>query len=131
MKLKFKNQEGIALLLAVIIISAAALMIATTVLVSSLDKSKASLHNEKTTEIFNGTDGCVEEALIALNNDPGYTGENLTIENVSCTITVSGTGDDRTINVVSTQDTIYSREVEVEVDMSGDFEITSWREITN
>lgn len=128
----FKNQRGVSTLLMVIVISAVALMIAMSSTLAGIDGSQMDLKQSKSIETFTATDGCVEEALIKLNGDrEGYIGENLTVGDVSCTITVTGAGDSRTINVTSTHDGTYTREIEVEVDWSSGFQMTSWQEITD
>ena len=126
-----KNKKGISVLITVIIISAVTLTVALSTTLIGIDETQIGLYQHKALETFTASDGCAEEALIKLHNDNFYNGENLLIGDVSCTITVNGAGDNRTINVVSVHDAIYAREIELEVNLAGTFSVTSWQEITN
>lgn len=130
--IKTNQKQGVSTLLMVIVISAVALIIAVTAALKGIDETQTGLHQRKSIETFTATDGCLEEALIKLNGDrTGYTGENLTIGDVSCVVTVTGAGNTRTINVTSTHDGTYTREFEADVDFSSGFEVTSWQELTD
>ena len=132
MKNLIKNRGGVSTLLMVIVITGVALMIASSATLTGIDEAQMDLKQNKSIETFIATDGCAEEGLIKLNGDrDSYTGEVLVIGDVSCTITVTGAGNTRTINVTSTHDGIYTREIEVNVDWSSGFEITSWEQISD
>lgn len=127
------NKKGISTLIVVIIISAVTVMAAFSAALTGIDETKIGLNQNKSIETFSGADGCAEEALVKLNGNRSYTGEtDLTIGNTICDIVVSGSGDTRTINVTainSMPEGTYTREIEVSVDWSTNFQITSWGEI--
>ncbi|MBU2524841.1 hypothetical protein KKG71_06640 [Patescibacteria group bacterium] len=124
------NNKGISLLLVVIIISAVTMLIAYSATITGVEESITGLHQSKALEIFSATDGCMEEAIIKIKNSSTYTGESLTIGDVSCTITVSGSGTSRILNITSTMEGLYTREIEADVDWSSTFQVTAWREIS-
>jgi hypothetical protein len=131
MKNLVKNKQGISVLITVIVMSAVMVFIAIFTTTTGIDETQTGLYQNKATETFNGADGCIEEALIKLHNDDQYSGENLFVGDVSCIIDVNGAGNSRTINVTATHDALYSREIEVEVDIAPTFNINSWQEITD
>ena len=131
MKKIIKNKKGISTLMTIIVVSAIALSIALTATLKGIDETNTGLNQTKSLETFTATDGCIEEALVKLNSDHGYTGEILLMGNVSCTITVNGSGNSRTINVTANNSGKYVRDIEVDVDLQNALEITSWTEVTN
>ncbi|MDP4008573.1 MAG: hypothetical protein Q8P68_05275 [Candidatus Peregrinibacteria bacterium] len=127
----YTNRRGIATLIVIIIVSAVILLIAMSATLKGIDETQTGAHQNKSLEIFSGTDGCLDEGLLGLNNSSSYTGEVLTLGNISCIIVVTGHGSTRTINVVATYGTDYDREIEAVVTLSPEFVITSWSEITD
>lgn len=127
----YTNRRGIATLIVVVIVSAVALMIAMTATLKGIDETQTGAHQNKSLETFSATDGCLDEGLLELSNNSSYTGETLTLGDISCTIVVTGIGISRTINVVATYGTDYDREIEATVTLSPEFVITSWTEITD
>ncbi len=126
------NQSGIMLLIPTIVISAVLILIVTTNALISIDQSKTALHEQKTLEAFIAADSCLELALLNLSSDSGYSGESLTIDQASCTISVSGSDDTRTIDISTTLDApLYVRELQAQVSLSPSFTITSWQEVNN
>lgn len=69
-------------------------------------------------------EGCVDEALLQLKRDPEYNGDTIEQGRFSCTITVIGSENTRTIAVVGTGDTTYHN-LEISVQLSP-FMITQW-----
>lgn len=125
-----QNNKGVSLVIVIIIVSAITLMVGVAATLQGIDEAQIGFNQNKSIETFTATDGCIEEALVKLNSNHSYSGEVLAMGDVSCTITVTGSGNTRTINVVSTHDALYSNEINVDVDWSSTFQITSWQEVT-
>src|SRR3989338_5627843 len=94
---ELKNKSGISLLIVVMIISAMALLLATTASLIGIDSLQNGMRQNATLETFAGADGCMETAIKKLRNDRSYAGEALTLGNVACTITLTGSATSRTI----------------------------------
>jgi len=130
--IELKNKSGISLLIVVFVISAIALLLATTAGIIGIDELQTGMRQNATLETFAGADGCMETAIKKLRNDMSYTGEALTIGNVACTITVTGSGTSRVIKArAAYTSTNYVRELQANVDWSSQYQITSWQELTN
>lgn len=128
-KINLKNQDGISVLLAVLVISGVVLMLSLTYSIISIDETGLGLKHSKAMHTSTITDACVDQALYELNRDHNYNGELLTIEGVSCTISVSGSGDDRTINIYADYNEDLVKEVNVGVNWSDSFKIVSWQNV--
>ncbi|MFC1655331.1 hypothetical protein ACFL3C_00505 [Patescibacteria group bacterium] len=129
MKTIRKTNEGAAVLIIVIIMGSAMLLIALSLGISSISENLINLYQSQSSRLSLSIDGCAEEALIRLNRDNSYNEETLSIGGTSCTISVSGSGSSRTINVAGTKSD-YSRELEIAVNISPTYAITSWQELT-
>lgn len=70
-----------------------------------------------------------ETAIIKLLRDPSYTGETVPIASGTATITVTGTGNSRTILSDGVRGN-FRRRIQVEIDYSNNIlQVVSWREI--
>ncbi len=127
MKNIIKNQKGAAILISMILISAVILTIALSLGVSSISENQINMYQSKTNQMLLNLDACGEEALTQLNRNNSYTGESLTIDDTSCTISVAGSGATRTISIAATND-IYSKDLQINVTIFPAFTITSWGE---
>lgn len=80
-------------------------------------------------------DGCLDEALERLRVSSLYAGGTLTQSNGSCTITISGGGTDRTIDVLGTAGNVYNKKLRVTVTLPSDrasaIIINSWQEMSD
>ncbi len=94
-----KRQQGYATFMTVLIIMGMILMFMGFGSLSSLSFGKTGLTIENGVVLQAAADGCLEDALLRLRNDWRFTGEDLSIENVDCTVSVSGSGLDRTIDI--------------------------------
>lgn len=127
--LKFRRtQSGAAVLMAVMILTAILVSISLTVGLSSIAENQINIYQTQSNRLFVNADGCAEEALTRLNRDNNYTGGTVNLDTTSCIITVSGSGNVRTITVAATR-TDYSKSLEVQVTLSP-YNITSWQELT-
>lgn len=128
---KLSNQKGYIAFTSLLVISA----ITTTILISSVlisvTTAKNSLSFKKGLETKIAGDGCLENALLRLQLDDSYSGETLVVGNVSCTITVSGAGANKTVNIVSTISgpPSYTKGIQADVSVKGTgVSITSYQE---
>jgi hypothetical protein len=78
-------------------------------------------------QVFIKTDGCAEDALIRLNRDDSYAGGSYNVDDVNCTIVVTGLGDERNLNVIGESD-YYTHDLSIDVRLAPDFAITNWNE---
>jgi hypothetical protein len=124
------DKRGMSMLIVMIVVATVALLVGTTVALASLDEEKIGLHHGGAIITLTATEGCAEHALSSLRIDDSYLGEVLSINGVTCTITVSGAGLSRTLSVQSIRGGMYTRNIEIMVDWNSIFTITSWQEIT-
>lgn len=122
-----KFQSGQALitliffvLIAITITSGAIIMIA----VNSTSLGKLQEGNIS----YDAAEAGIENAFLRLLRDPNYTGETLTIDSTTVTITVSGSSPNYTITVVGTGN--FKRTVQVKMTYtSGYYTFSDWKEI--
>jgi len=127
-----RPQSGFIAFTSLLVIAAATLAISTSISLLGVSESKNSLSFKKGTEALKISEGCGEEALLRLRDEVSYTGGSLQTENGSCTITVNGTGSNKTIEVVTTLDGIpsYVRKIEITAKRVGNsINLLSWKEI--
>lgn len=118
------------MLLLMIVTGAIILTIALGIAFSSINASQISLYQGTSNQTFLNLDGCVEEALGRLNRNNIYAGGTVTIDNTSCTISITGTNPTHTVNVTATNGD-YTRKVQVVVNIFPTVSITSWQELTS
>lgn len=128
----FKSPPAFVALITVLVIGAIGLSIGLFLIVSAIDIVEQGFFENKSLETFAGADGCMEHALNSLNLDSSYAAESITVGNVSCDITVTGSGTTRTIVASATLDSTYTTVIQVEVTITPKpMEITDWMETTN
>jgi len=84
---------GVIVMAAIISVVVIKTAISTLTELSSADISLRGLAAQNLVE------SCAQEALIHLNRDNTYAGETLNISEGTCTITVSGSGNERTLAI--------------------------------
>jgi hypothetical protein len=125
------NQNGFAVLIAIIVVGAATLIMAYSSSILSMGELELGYYSQKGGEAFAIADGCMEESMRRLKVDPGYSGETLNLGNGSCTISIVPSGSDRTITVTGSVDN-YNKKIEVNITLSGqDIIVNSWEELTS
>jgi hypothetical protein len=128
MKKIIKNKKGAAMLMTVVIISSVVLIIAFSSSMIGLGELQLGYSSQKSGEAMIAADACMEEALYKLRLDSGYTGETLSINQISCIITVSGSD----IIVAATLENKYYKTIEANVTLSvSSLSINSWEEVSN
>jgi hypothetical protein len=127
--MKLKAQPAMLVLSSMIVIGGLALLIVLLVVLSSVDLLQQGTYDNEFNETFIGSDACAEEALLKLNSNSSYTGENFTIDSVQCTVSVSGTGSTRTLTVSATQGSVYVSDLELTIDVStSPISISNWEQ---
>lgn len=126
----FKKKQGLSTLIAILVIGSIALTMTLMTSLKSIDESNTTFHQQKTLQTFSGAEACLEEGLLKLHTDKNYRGENLTIEEVSCTIDVTGNGTTRTLTVDAHHSTMYHETVSVDIDWSDGWTVSNWHEVT-
>jgi hypothetical protein len=96
-----KNQQGEALLLAVVILTAAVLVMAASVFSLGLGELDMGYTYQCGEETFAIADGCLEETLRRIKINPSYSSGVLALGHGSCTIGVNSIGNQRIINVIA------------------------------
>ena len=104
MVIKTNRKPGYATFMTVLVIMGAVLMFMGFGSLSSISFGKTGLTVKKGLVLQAGAEGCLEEALLRLRNDWKYTSENLNIDDVSCSVEVTGSGQDRTIKIQVTNE---------------------------
>ena len=126
------NQSGFIAFISLIIISAVALAIAASISLLGIDEAKSSLSFKKGQEALKLAEGCLEESLLRLRDNSAYTGGSLNLGDGSCTISVSGSGSDRTINIQSTisDPPDYVKNLTATIKLTGNsIRLVTWQEI--
>lgn len=130
--LGLKDHSGLSLLIAVLVISAIAVLLATTAGLTGIDALQTGVRQDTTLEAFAGADGCMEVALKKLHDNHSYIGEIVTLGDTTCIITITGSDTTRTVKAhVSYSSSIYTREIQANVDWGTKYQVTSWQELTN
>jgi hypothetical protein len=130
MKKRFTNQQGYIALIAVLIVSAVTLAISLSLNSLSIGETTSGLLKQQSAQSFGLAGSCLQEAWLRLKRDPTFAGDSLNNSLGSCTITVVGSGNDRTITVESDVRNIRRR-LESQVTTSGNIlTVQSWTEVT-
>ena len=125
-------QAGFIALASMLVISAVTLAIATSVALLGVGEANTALGFKKGQEVLKNAEGCGEEALLRLRDNASYSGGSLSVGNGSCTISISGTGSDKTIDVEAAiaGPPEYVRKIQLVVKRTGNsINIISWQEV--
>lgn len=121
------HKKGAAILISVIIVGAIVLLVSVGMAAANRSFKAYTENYEEIIPLNINLDGCVEEALIRLNRDNDYEGENIMMEETVCDITVYSDLDQRNIIVLATKGD-YKKQKEIDVSLTPSFAITAWRE---
>jgi hypothetical protein len=128
---RHKAQRGFTTLVSVLILTAIGVVAAQTLLLLGLASSRSSLELEQSNQAKAFANACSEQALQLIRNSPAIPAPlNLTLGFGTCTATVSGNGQQRTINATGTVKTI-TRKVTVQVSRRVPIAISSWQEVAD
>jgi hypothetical protein len=125
------NQNGFAVLMAIIIIGAATLIMAFSSSILSMGELELGYYSQKGSEAFAIADGCMEESMRRLRIEPTYIGETLNLGNGSCIIVINPNGGDLDVDVTGRVDgTKYNKRIKVNLTLTAnDITINSWEEL--
>ena len=133
-KIRKNATGGFAALLTIIIVSASSFIMAYSASMLGLGELDLGYTAQKGSEALAAADGCLEEALYRLRLDVDYNGGTVTSGLSSCTISVSGSGLNRTISIATDIDSTFYKHLEVEVALSGNvyptITVTNWNEVS-
>ena len=124
------STKGFSLLLIIIVLSGAMLLLALTSSMGGIDEAQNVLREQFAKIMLVSADGCLNDALLQLNQSHSYSGETLTLNGVVCTITLSGADPNRTIDVGAVNGT-YTRHLQADANWNSGFAVTAWRDMTN
>lgn len=126
---KLSTPRGFMAVTTVLLISSVVLTIATTVSLVGIGEGQSSLAVYRGEGNLGLVEGCVEDYLLKIRSDQGYTGGNITRPEGTCTITINS-GDPNWNITVSSTSTAYQRKVQVIFTRSiNQITVTSWKEI--
>lgn len=108
-----KNEDGAILLIAVIVMMAISLVVALTINLSGLSELQTGLTQDESTESFLHAETCAEEAYYRLKRSSAYSGGTITFADGGCSITITPSGSNRTIEVSGTREDL-TREIQAE-----------------
>lgn len=104
------------------------MIIGTSVSLLSINDIQLSLSNKKSDEALDLVEGCVEDALIRLNEDNSIPA-TITIPQGTCSVTInSQAGSNWTFTVTGTFNA-YTKGVRVEAVRQSNVEVSRWTEI--
>jgi hypothetical protein len=85
-----------------LIISAVVLAASMSISLLGIGQANSALGFMKGQEVLKIAEGCVEESLLRLRREADYLGGSLNLGSGSCTINVTGVGNQKTVDVVGT-----------------------------
>ncbi len=127
----YHHYSGFVTFTSLLIISAVTIAIVMSISLLGVDEAKSSLDVKRAFETLKIADGCGEEALYRLKNDPNYAGGLLIVGDGECTINISPSGVGRTINIsAQLTEANFVKKIEVSVEvMGGGLVVNSWKQI--
>lgn len=130
------KQGGFIAFTSLLMISAVALAIAVSISLLGVGEAKTSLGFKKSQEALKIAESCGEEALLRLRDNAAYDPDGGTVSLPglagNCTIDVSGSGSDRTVDVTATISgpPQYIKKLQITAKRVGNsINIISWEEI--
>lgn len=131
-----KNQRGFIAFTSLLVVSAVALAIAVSISLLGITEASTSLGFKKGQEVLKIAEGCAEEALLRLRDDATYDldGAEVSLPGLdgSCTMDISDTGANRTIDITATISgpPQYVKKLQITAKRAGNsINITSWQEV--
>jgi len=114
----FFKKNGYVSLISVIIIGAIVLAAVLSLTFISLQQSAGMIERTRTLRNYYLANACANEALVKLQKDSNYTGnETITIDDYSCSIeNISGSGNSGRIIIASSQIVNQQKKIEIIID---------------
>jgi len=132
MNKKYINQDGFVAFTSLLVISTIVFFIAISVPILGITEANNSLSYARSSAAFRMAESCNDEALFRLRDDANYSGGSLTFNSGNCTISVSGAGSNKTIDVVASlsEPPNFVRRTQMTVKRTGNsINILTWQEI--
>ncbi|MBI4090819.1 MAG: hypothetical protein HY422_02240 [Candidatus Komeilibacteria bacterium] len=125
-----RTENGYTLLLIVLIVSGVALAIGLYLRLQDITKTDSIITEQKAFSNFIEAQSCLEEGIRRLKLNPAtYRNDSFTRIKSSCTIAVTGTSPDYTIDITAAQETLVKK-LRANAVLSGATLVSStWREI--
>lgn len=95
---KICDRKGTVALMSMLIIAAFTLILTIAATEASIATSYQFLNRESSDISYYSSEGCLDEALIRIEESASFSGETLTMDDSTCTISVTGTNP-KTISV--------------------------------
>lgn len=131
-----RTHSGVIVLTLMILVGTIITVIAVLMLYTSANVNKIRFYQSYSQRLFFHVDSCAEEALLRLEHDAQYIGGTLSYDISSCTITVTGSGNTRSVQVSASNnnDAVLQlnmvRTLQINVTIFPTFAVTSWQELT-
>ncbi len=120
------TRKGALVLVTVIIVGIVGIILSVVVARRGATEVTNSLSALQASRALSLADGCAEEAMVQLYRSSAYVGGTAQLGEGTCTITVSGTGTERTILVVATLEK-WVRTVQFTAHIVPPMRVTAWR----
>lgn len=132
MKSFLKETGGSIALISILIISVFTLIIAVYTADLNISTGYQYVNRFSENDSYYSAEGCLEEALIRIENSVGFSGETINFTGGSCVINVIGS-DPKTVNITLTQGSdIQNFRGEVDITINGhaiNTSLSTWSEI--
>jgi maltose-binding protein MalE len=99
--------KGAIALITMIILGAVVVMIVSSVTLLGVSSRYNSLQSNESSAVFIKTEGCLEEALLQLSRNNDYSGDSYNIDGADCEVAVSGSGDQRMLDIEASENDFY------------------------
>ncbi len=126
------NIKGSIALISILIISAVLLITVIGMSESNISQMYQYLNNESNEIMYNTGEGCLEEAIIRIEDNTSFPGTTLNLDDQVCTITVTGEGTKTILIEVSYLNYTQTFEAQVSVTAAGqahNVDLLNWNEI--
>ncbi|MBI4713857.1 hypothetical protein HY771_01595 [Candidatus Uhrbacteria bacterium] len=125
-----KDERGAVALIVMVIFMAVLVLVVSRVALTGLDELAANQSAQIGTTTILSAESCAEEALLRLSRDNSYAGGSLTVGEVACTISVSGTPCGSCTVDVTASASNYTRRIQADVSVTGPaVNVVNWKEI--
>lgn len=132
MKHILHKTKGSIALITVLVVSIFTLILAVGITETSISTGYQYLNNESENYSYYSAEGCIEEALLRMEQDSSFTGTTVVFDNGSCTVTVTGTNP-KTVSIeLVSGDYVQNFVSEVAISENGhaiNTSLSSWEEI--
>lgn len=125
---KLRRQAGYVALASILVIAAVVLTIGISVSLLSINEAQISLAGKKSEEAVGFVEGCVEDALLHLNENNSIP-STIVLPEGSCSVTIdSQVGDNWTFTVSGSIDT-FTKSIRVAANRGATVGVSSWQEV--